>query len=568
MIINLQFLRYSLLSFSSFYIIIILLFYSLCLITIQENLELIIIWKVITWQSITLELSFYLDKFSLTFFSSVMLIRLGVIIYTASYMEAELYFFRFLFLKLSFIVSIILIIFSSNFIFVIIGWDGLGVTSFLLVIYYHNMNSINRGLLTILTNRLGDIGIIISIFYFYKIGTWNFFLTINQDLHMANFFILILFFSRITKRAQIPFRSWLPAAIAAPTPISSLVHSSTLVTAGVYLLFRTTPENFSYPIIFLSIGLLTCTIARMASLKEFDAKKIVALSTLSHLSLIIIILSLNFKNLIFTHLIFHAYFKALLFIRIGLVIHLSRNYQDRRKMRNLNSIAQLNSFRIRIAIIRLCGLPFLTGFYSKDFFLELLLLKKINFFILSLLIIISLFSFVYSYRLLLIIIQNNVKINLTWNYFNNFNYYQRYKILSIFRIFSGNLLAFFFLQNSQIVFLDYSTKITIYILIFSLMLVILWINFSKSNKSFIQTFILEIFFFTLISKSWITRKKRQFIKLIFFAESKFFEISFLKPKFNKIFFYDYLNFYEKFFPSFRFWVSWIFFIIILLIINI
>lgn len=174
-----------------------------------------------------------------------------------------------------------------------------------------------------------------------------------------------------TKRAQIPFSAWLPAAMAAPTPVSALVHSSTLVTAGVYLLIRMSHwlgEGGWLGLVLLG-GSLTITMAGVSALFEPDIKKIVALSTLSQLGLIIRAVGAGLWGAAFIHLLAHAYFKALLFIAVGNIIHLSDDFQDMRKGALSPGSSVTYGFRA-LANLRLCGLPFLSGFFSKDFILE------------------------------------------------------------------------------------------------------------------------------------------------------------------------------------------------------
>jgi NADH-ubiquinone oxidoreductase chain 5 len=193
---------------------------------------------------------------------------------------------------------------------------------------------------------------------------------------------LLIVFAAITKRAQIPFSSWLPAAIAAPTPVSALVHSSTLVTAGVYLLIRFNLlfiETFLRKFLLLISG-LTMFIAGLGANFEFDLKKIIALSTLSQLGLIIRILSLGFFKLAFFHLLTHALFKALLFICAGVVIHNIKNSQDIRDIGRLVFHMPLTLSCLNIANLALCGLPFLSGFYSKDLILERVLILDLGMF--------------------------------------------------------------------------------------------------------------------------------------------------------------------------------------------
>lgn len=195
---------------------------------------------------------------------------------------------------------------------------------------------------------------------------------------LTSFIIL----AAITKRAQIPFSSWLPAAIAAPTPVSSLVHSSTLVTAGVYLLIRFSPSvEFWMALVMIFISTITMFIAGLGANFEFDLKKVIALSTLRQLGLIIGILFLGESTLAFFHLLTHALFKALLFICAGSVIHNLFNCQDIRFMGRLIFRMPLTCLYFNICNMSLCGIPFLSGFYSKDLIVEVMSMGYLNLYI-------------------------------------------------------------------------------------------------------------------------------------------------------------------------------------------
>jgi len=291
---------------------------------------------------------------------------------------------RFILLVIIFVFSIIIIIISPNLIRILLGWDGLGLVSYCLVIYFQNIKSYNAGILTALSNRIGDVALLISIAWILNYGSWNYIFYIEI---IKNDFIIVLvaalvIIAAITKRAQIPFSSWLPAAIAAPTPVSALVHSSTLVTAGVYLLIRFNilfVDTFLRKILLL-IGGLTIFIAGISANFEFDLKKIIALSTLSQLGLIIRILAIGYPKLAFFHLLTHALFKALLFICAGSIIHNIKNSQDIRDIGALSLFIPFTTSCLNIANLALCGIPFLAGFYSKDLILETVILSDINLF--------------------------------------------------------------------------------------------------------------------------------------------------------------------------------------------
>lgn len=192
---------------------------------------------------------------------------------------------------------------------------------------------------------------------------------------------MFIIISGITKSAQIPFSRWLPAAIAAPTPVSALVHSSTLVTAGVFLFirfFNYLNNYYWFRNFILYVSIITTIISGVCAIFEYDIKKIIALSTLSQLGVIIISLSINIPMLALFHLYTHAMFKALLFVCGGNIIHAFEGKQDIRQISNVFNLIPVTSIFLIISKIALCGLPFLAGFYSKDLIIERLIIGNIN----------------------------------------------------------------------------------------------------------------------------------------------------------------------------------------------
>ena len=322
--------------------------------------------------SALLEIRIRFDIFSIVFLNTVVLISFAVFRFRYSYMAANKFFSRFKVLLFVFVFSMLLLIASSNLIFTIVGWDGLGIRSYLLVIYYGRRKSYNAGILTVLRNRIGDVAILFRIGLILQLGSWN--IPYYKELFSYNtYFSFLLALGGFTKSAQIPFSAWLPAAIAAPTPVSSLVHSSTLVTAGVFLLFRHLSEltYSTFYSVLLFIGIRTMTIARIAALNEKDIKKIVALSTLRQLGLIVLSLGLGWIFISFFHLIIHAFFKAMIFISVGNLIHFSQNYQAIKNRGGIALSSPLNSSTLILASLRLCGVPFTAAFFSKEPIIEL-----------------------------------------------------------------------------------------------------------------------------------------------------------------------------------------------------
>jgi len=311
--------------------------------------------------------SFCLDFVSLFFFSSVSIISSIIFLYRSFYirrrvLEEGVNNGRFFFLLFFFVVSIMVLVFSGSWVVVMAGWDGLGLVSFLLVVFYNNASSLDSGLITVFTNRVGDCLFIIRfILIFYSGWIRLEFLSIGGCIGYCTLLVL----GCATKRAQVPFSSWLPAAIAAPTPVSSLVHSSTLVTAGVYLMIRFGFLLRSFYFVLIVISLVTIVLAGVGATLESDFKKVVAMSTLRQLGFIVFSLSCGYWLLSFVHIIFHAFFKSSLFLSTGGLIHYLLGGQDSRFFGSLGS-SYFSKLLFVIRRLSLMGFPFSIGFYSKD----------------------------------------------------------------------------------------------------------------------------------------------------------------------------------------------------------
>nr|YP_007026232.1 NADH dehydrogenase subunit 5 [Chrysomya albiceps]AFV08292.1 NADH dehydrogenase subunit 5 [Chrysomya albiceps]AMH85715.1 NADH dehydrogenase subunit 5 [Chrysomya albiceps] len=358
--------------------------FFLGMIFIMNDYSLFIEWEVVSMNSMNIVMTLLLDWMSLIFMSFVLMISSLVIFYSKEYMSSDYKINRFIMLVLMFVMSMMLLIISPNLISILLGWDGLGLVSYCLVIYFQNVKSYNAGMLTALSNRIGDVALLLAIAWMLNYGSWNyiFYLEVmKSDFEMMIVGSLVML-AAMTKSAQIPFSSWLPAAMAAPTPVSALVHSSTLVTAGVYLLIRFNillSDSWMGNLLLLLSG-LTMFMAGLGANYEFDLKKIIALSTLSQLGLMMSILSMGYYKLAFFHLLTHALFKALLFMCAGAIIHNMNNCQDIRLMGSLSLMMPLTSSCFNVANLALCGMPFLAGFYSKDLILEMVSLSYINMF--------------------------------------------------------------------------------------------------------------------------------------------------------------------------------------------
>lgn len=365
------------------------------------NCSIILEWEIFSAVGRVFLFNFYIDWISTIFFRFVALISGSVLYFRGSYIPANKRFRKFIFLVIIFVLRIFFIVFSLNLISIILGWDGLGIISYILVVFYNNEKSRRAGILTVISNRVGDAALLLIIACFIEIGRWNY-LVLSIPLNWVMGVLIIL--AAITKRAQIPFSAWLPAAIAAPTPVSALVHSSTLVTAGVYLLIRFSNLVQCSRVLRLLIylGVFTTLIASLRALFEPDLKKVVALSTLSQLGVIIRTLALGFSELAFIHLLTHAMFKALLFMCRGKIIHNIGGYQDARKIGGEVFNLPITRIIIVLSSYALCGVPFLAGFYSKDLIIEHSLMGDIFFVNYYLYILVVGLSASYSFRLLFI----------------------------------------------------------------------------------------------------------------------------------------------------------------------
>jgi NADH-ubiquinone oxidoreductase chain 5 len=264
----------------------------------------------------------------------------------------------------------ILVVSCSDLFFTMLGWDGLGLISFFLIVFYQNRTRVTSGLFTVIINRLGDSLFILALVLLS--ASFPVFRFLRYHLfRLLLVFTLVLCF--ITKSAIFPFSSWLPAAIAAPTPISALVHSSTLVTSGLFLIIRYSYFFYCCPTLLcllLVLTIFTSFYAGLNSLFEVDMKKLIALSTLRHLGFIGLAFSLGFIGLAFLHILVHALFKSLLFMCMGDIMHCSFHSQDARYLRGGISIAPFSSQVMQVCLANLLGMPLVSGFFSKDLVLE------------------------------------------------------------------------------------------------------------------------------------------------------------------------------------------------------
>nr|AZL93261.1 NADH dehydrogenase subunit 5 [Gastraspis sp. ZJUH_2016016] len=472
---------YSLMSLSIFMFLMSLLF-------IMIKKMILIKWFFYSLMSWNFEFLMFIDWMTLMFMSIVMFISSLVMLYSKEYMISELKKKYFIMILMMFVISMIFMIISPNIFSIIIGWDGLGLISYCLIIYYQNLYSLNSGMLTLMSNRIGDIMLLLMIFMIMNINSWNLMLyQINNFLFLTLFLLMMM-----TKSAQIPFSMWLPAAMAAPTPVSSLVHSSTLVTAGIYLLIRfnkmfiTNKMNY----FIMIIGLLTMIYSSMNALMEFDLKKIIAFSTLSQLGLMMMMLSLSLNNFVFFHLISHAMFKSLLFLCSGMMIHSLFDSQDIRFMGNLIHEIPLTISYFNIANLSLCGFPFLSGFFSKDLLYEMIINWNINLMIFLLMYLCIALTIMYSFRLMFYLTFNLNMLNSPNLKMDNFIMNMSTMLLFLMSIIFGTLINWILFSAINLSIITINLKLLIYIPMIMSMMIFIFLK--------ISTIMLKINFFNLI----------------------------------------------------------------------
>nr|YP_010464230.1 NADH dehydrogenase subunit 5 [Strongylium pinfaense]UUL71607.1 NADH dehydrogenase subunit 5 [Strongylium pinfaense] len=438
-------------------------------------------YSLVMVNSSSVAMTLLFDWMTFLFMSFVLVISGMVIYYSREYMEGDLFINRFIILVVMFVVSMMLLIVSPNLISILLGWDGLGLVSYCLVIYYQNVKSYNAGMITALSNRVGDVALLIGIAWMLNFGGWNYVFYLEEfkgDFYMSIISWMVLL-AAMTKSAQIPFSSWLPAAMAAPTPVSSLVHSSTLVTAGVYLLIRFNfafGENLMYFLVFVS-G-MTMFMSGLGASFEFDLKKIIALSTLSQLGLMMMILGLGGYKLAFFHLLTHALFKALLFMCAGNVIHGMGNCQDIRYMGGLINFMPITCCYFNICNLSLCGLPFLSGFYSKDLVAEVMSMGYLNLYVYFIFYLSVGLTVCYSFRLVY------------YSFVGDFNYFSLFSVsdlglvmlkgmsgLIFFVVFMGSVLCWLIFPFPYVIVLPFVLKVM------TLLVIILgvWIGFELAK---------------------------------------------------------------------------------------
>nr|UPX89171.1 NADH dehydrogenase subunit 5 [Dicyathifer mannii] len=318
---------------------------------------------------VPLVLLFYVDWASVMFSMSVLFISGSVLFYCCFYMRGEVYPERFCWLVVLFVVFMNLFIFMPSVLGMMVGWDGLGVVSFALVSYYKNAESLAAGNITVLTGRIGDACLVVLIACSISNMSWHWF---DMSFLLGFWVMTCVTVASMTKSAQVPFSAWLPAAMAAPTPVSALVHSSTLVTAGVYVLYRYYGCVYgSWMMYMVFVSLMTMALAGLVASVESDLKKVVAFSTMSQLGVMVMgISAASCKDVGMFHLLVHAFYKSLMFLCVGCVIYKGAGLQDSRFYSGLWFKMPIVGAWLIVACMSLSAIPYTSGFFSKHAVVE------------------------------------------------------------------------------------------------------------------------------------------------------------------------------------------------------
>nr|ACV96748.1 NADH dehydrogenase subunit 5 [Pratylenchus vulnus] len=424
-----------------------------------------------------LQFFFFLSPQVTMFLSMLMLVFLIIIFFSFFYMNGYYFYSFFLVLILIFLLVMMLFLISSSNHLIYFSWDLLGVSSFFLVIYYLTWVSISGGLITILSNRWGD--------FFLMLWTLMNTYFMEENLIFSFFLNWVLILTSSTKSAQVPFHGWLPKAMEAPTPVSALVHSSTLVTSGLLLSMSFMSESADLiELMSFLTGFMSLFFSSFLAVVESDAKQLVAWSTLSQVALANLFFSVGYTYYCFMHLISHAFFKSLLFLQIGFFINMNMGEQDMRKSQTLN-LFQFFNLSLVSSWFSLASLYFTGGMLSKDIFFEMLFEGYLSFFVSLIFLMGASMTFFYLMKMYSLFSSISVLLKMTFSWWS---------LIGFFLIFLSLFFIMFMLTNFMPIPLVSGFYLYFWVIfLFSCSFFYLVYNFFKSTVNFY--FLANYFFF-------------------------------------------------------------------------
>jgi len=339
--------------------------------------------KLFSWidsESLTIDWGFNFDALTVSMLIPVLIVSALVHVYSIGYMSEDPHQQRFFSYLSMFTFFMLILVTGDNYLVMFIGWEGVGISSYLLVSFWFTRVQANKSAISaLLFNRVGDMFLTIGLFaLIFALGNIDYAVVFSIAPYLNENVITVVgvcfLIGAMAKSAQIGLHVWLPQAMEGPTPVSALIHAATMVTAGVYLLMRSSPLlEYSPTVLLLAlwIGAITTLFAGTIGLFQNDLKKVIAYSTCSQLGMLFIAVGLSQYNVALFHLVNHAFFKALLFLGAGSIIHAMGDEQDMRRLGGLVKLLPFSYAMILIGSLSLAAMPFLTGFYSKDLIIEL-----------------------------------------------------------------------------------------------------------------------------------------------------------------------------------------------------
>ena len=336
------------------------------------------LWNWIETEYFTCKIRIHTDILSSSMLFTVTLISLFIHLYSIEYMKNDPHITRFISYLSLFTFFMLILIRRNNYLFLLIGWEGVGICSYLLINFWYTRTLANKsGAKAIIINRIGDIALLLrTIIILKKFGRTKFETLTHTHEHTnthTHFICILLLLGAIGKSSLIGLHVWLPDAMEGPTPVSALIHAATMVTAGIFLLIRSSSileERKIRLTITAWIGAITAFFAARAGITQNDIKRIIAYSTCRQLGYMALAIGISKYSIRLLHLINHAFFKRLLFLGAGIIIHTLRNDQDIRKLRNLIKYTPIIYTRLLIGSLTLTGIPFLTAHFSKEQIIE------------------------------------------------------------------------------------------------------------------------------------------------------------------------------------------------------